>query len=255
MGKRFRTLPSLLWDSDGEDGAGLHEAWQMQQRIPTCTCKGALAAEMAKTRQLEQDIQMLQLVIKDLQTKVSKAELPAIPRLVVKKPAASIMQRRIVWYWLSCLPASLRELPRLSEEIIPDLQSSGFANSRITFDVAEYKLASDLVDHCTTSVQSITAKHPAVYKIGITRNPVQRWLQGYAKDHQMHWTEMKVLALLPDPLSAGLVETALVHTFQQRPGNQNIRRGGEGVDPSGQGPYFVYVVFRCLVPPDRNPKK
>ena len=63
---------------------------------------------------------------------------------------------------------------------------------------------------------------------------------------------MRVLAVLPDPLSAGLVEATLIHRFQNCPGNQNIRKVGEGVDSSGQGPYFVYVVFRCCVPPHKK---
>ena len=253
MGKRFRTLPSLLWESDEEDGRSLHEAWSSVRAVQACVCKTALAAEVAKTKQLEQDLQTLRLVIQELQQKLKKTEFPVLPRLVVSKPSLSSASRGNPWYWLAHLPKGVQDLPRLREEIIPDLQSSGFGSSRITFDVCEWKVASDLLDHCMLSVQSVFSKYPAVYKVGITRNPVLRWCQGYAKDPHMQWTEMRMLALTPDPLSAGLIESSLIRCFQKSPGNQNIRSGGEGVDPEGQGPFFVYVVFRCLVPPQRAP--
>ena len=251
MGKRLRSLQSVLWESDEEDGARLHEAWSSQAR-PTCACRMSLAAERHRCSQLEQDIQTLKLVIKDLQQKM-RDPLPAVPKLVVKNPAAtSALRNGNPWYWLARLHHATGDLPRLQQEIIPDLQNTGFANSRITFDVCEWKLASDLLDACTVTIHSLYSKHPAVFKVGITRNPVIRWSTGYAKDTSIQWTEMKVLALLPDPLSAGLVEASLIHRFEGCPGNQNIRKGGEGVDLSGEGPYFVYVVFRCLVPPHKK---
>ena len=215
MGKRFRTLSSLLWESDEEDGQSLHEAWCSVRAAQECVCKTALAAEVAKTKQLEQDLQTLQLIIQELQQKLKKTEFPVLPRLVVSKPSLSSASRGNPWYWLAHLPKGVQDLPRLREEIIPDLQSSGFGSSRIAFDVCEWKVASDLLDHCMLSVQSVFSKYPAVYKVGITRNPVLRWCQGYAKDPHTQWTEMRILALTPDPLSSGLIESSLIRCFQK----------------------------------------
>ena len=175
--------------------------------------------------------------------------LPLLEPDVVTKPAASQVLRRNPWYWLSCLPDNLRDLPRLQKEVIPDLESTGFMTSHISFDISKWKLASELVQHCVLSIRSIYSKSPAMFKVGLTRNPCPRWSH-YVKD-STKWMEMRVLAVVPDSLSAGLLEASLIHRFQHCPGNQNIARGGEGVNFCDPGPYFVYVVFRCLIPPKK----
>ena len=116
MGKRFRTLPSLLWESDEEDGRSLHEAWSSVRAVQACVCKTALAAEVAKTKQLEQDLQTLRLVIQELQQKLKKTEFPVLPRLVVSKPSLSSASRGNPWYWLAHLPKGVQDLPRLREK-------------------------------------------------------------------------------------------------------------------------------------------
>ena len=176
-GKRFRSLPSVLWESDEEDGASLHQSWYRMQAGSTCVCRTALAVEKERCKELERDIQMLRLVITDLQEKLKPGGLPSLQRLVVvKKPAATTALRRgNPWYWLATLPQHLGNLPRLQDEIIPDLQNTGFGSSRITFDVFEWKLASDLLDECVLSIQSLSSSVDGNEGISCVTRPPERW--------------------------------------------------------------------------------
>ena len=134
-------------------------------------------------------------------------------------------------------------------DVIPSLESTSFADSQVVFELCGATVPSAILDHCEISINSLSAKYPAIYKIGITRNPVERWQIGYAQDTTHAWSKMKVLVAVGDPVAVGFVEAALIRRYQGSPGNMNIRRGGEGVDLSGAGPFFAYVVYRCLVPP------
>ena len=46
--------------------------------------------------------------------------------------------------------------------------------------------------------------------------------------------------------AAALMEAALIESHQHKPGNRNVRPGGEGRDV-GEGPYFTYVVFKSAM--------
>ena len=150
------------------------------------------------------------------------------------------------------VPQQIAGLPRMTEEIIPDLVQTSFAGNHVVFDICQASIPSTILDHCDLTIKSLYSKYPTVFKIGITRNPISRWLQGYGQDCRQKWSLLKVLAVLPDPLSSGFVEAALIHRFQGTPGNMNVRRGGEGVDLAGAGPYFAYVAYRCLIPPRKT---
>ena len=249
MGKRLRSLPSLLWETDCEDGMQLHKEWSASQWSGS-----ALAIQTQKVKQLEQDIGALHAIIKDLQNKLRGDALPVIETCVVKKPSLSQMKCKDAWYFLSILPETIRDLPRMRKEIIPDLERSNFASGCVAFDLCDAKLASALLGHVELSIRSLTSKCPTVFKIGITRNPVARWAQGYSQDATTRWATLHVLLALPDALSAGLVEAAMISRFGSCSGNRNIQRGGEGVDMSGAGPYFVYCVVRPLCLPNTGNK-
>ena len=241
MAKRLRSLGSCLWETDEELTV---EDWLASQ--PAVCCCG----KHVQIRTLQQEIENLRALAQDLHIRLKVVSLPTVPanELTVKKPAMSRKQQHDPWYWLSLLPETITGLPRMVADVIPSLQSTSFAENCVVFELCGATVPSAILDHCEISINSIFAKHPAIYKIGITRNPVERWQIGYAKDTHA-WSEMKVLVALADPVAIGFVEAALIRRYQGSPGNMNIRRGGEGVDLSGAGPYFAYVVYRCLVPP------
>ena len=242
MAKRLRSLGSYLWETD--EPVALDD-W-LETRHSACCCGKDL-----QIKALEQEIQRLEDLTRDLHLRLKVASLPMMPTLTVKNPSLSRKQQADPWYWLSLVPQHIADLERLKEEIIPQLQSSSFAANHVVFDICEATIPSAILDHCELSINSLSSKFPAVFKIGITRNPVERWQKGYGQDKGQQWFQMKVLVILPEAVSLGFVEAALIRRFQSTPGNMNVRRGGEGVDLSGAGPYFAYVVFRCLAPPKK----
>ena len=253
MAKRLRRLTSLLW-SDEADGVELHRAW-----FQTEACQAALAtpcaatAQMEKIQELEQDNKNLVEINQALRKQLNcsgngtTVNLPTLPRLVVKK--GKTMSGGGPGDFLNALPRDIRAHHR-TQQICNDLEQSGFMPLHVSFDFDDSKLGSAILDHCELSISTLWKKFPAVFKIGITRNPAERWPY-YAKDPHDKWMHMRVLAALPDSLSAGLVEAAMLYRFQATPGCRNVQRGGEGVDHTGEGPCFVYVVYRRLVPPGR----
>lgn len=99
----------------------------------------------------------------------------------------------------------------------------------------------------------LSAKHPCVYKVGITGNPFRRWSHptyGYSRDRFERWQGLKVIAITADSFSASLLETMLITAFKGSPGCRNERPGGESA-ASHAGPFFTYVLYRVLTPPPR----
>ena len=241
--KRLRSLGSVLWDTDEELS---HEDW-LASRPSACCCE-------AKIKNLEKEIEMLRNQNSDLHIRLKVASLPVVPlpELTVKKPHMARKQQVDPWYWLSMVPDCISTLPRMAMEVVPDLERTGFAGNHVAFDVTDASIPSAILDHCELAISSLSSKYPAVFKVGITCNPVARWLKGYSQDSRQKWQQLKVLVILPDPVSVGFVEAALIRRFQSTPGNMNIQRGGEGVDLTGAGPYFVYVAYRCLIPPRKT---
>ena len=77
------------------------------------------------------------------------------------------------------------ELPRMSQ-CLQQLQEYSYC-SEIRFELCRQNemTASRLLNHCEWVVQSLSRKHPAVFKIGITENVVDRWMgkpYSYKKD-------------------------------------------------------------------------
>ena len=238
MAKRLRSLASILWDSEYEpDGP--------EQLVPCQEIK-QLQAENAKLRE--------QLVT--LQREVSILKTPTPLQTVRPGLRTSSSDLSKAWpnqSWVRNVREDVSRLLRLSEEILPDLEQTQDAKGRILFDLPRFSKASasTVLRHAEGCVRSLFAKHPAVFKIGISSNPVKRWNHpryGYAHDTRENWLGMKVLAACETSFCAGMLESALIQTFQGTPGCRNDRPGGETPSPD-EGPHFTYVVYRILLPP------
>ena len=76
--------------------------------------------------------------------------------------------------------------------------------------------ASTVLSQAEGCVRSLFKKHPAVFKVGITSNPIKRWNHsryGYAFDKIEGWLGMKILAVCETSFCAGMLESALIRIF------------------------------------------
>ena len=241
MAKRVRSLASVLWDDD-EDVDALLLEWKKPDNPLTVRSKA-------------------KLVVDNSDDVPERPEIHPVLKLdlVVEKPGLLKLRRtRDPWYWLQQVSQEVKGLPRLQQEVIHDLERTQFANGAIVFDLPTSSLASSILSHAELCIRSISSKHPALYKVGVTRNPVARWLHtgyGYKVDRQVSWERMTVLHAHSNADVVCLLEAALIRIFFNSSGCRNIRLGGEGLgDPGDQsgGPFFCYVVQHVLVPPKRK---
>ena len=68
-----------------------------------------------------------------------------------------------------------------------------------------------------------------MYKIGITENPIERWMKksyGYKCDPYDDWEQMVILYVGADSMHCALVEAHLIHRFCGRSGCRNVNPGG-----------------------------
>ena len=140
------------------------------------------------------------------------------------------------------------------QEVLPELDETRYCDGRICFDLMESQLASTVLSHAESCVRGLSCRHPAVFKIGVTSNPVRRWqhsVYGYAVDKHDRWQGLKVVYSHEHPQSVSFLEAALIRVFFETPGCRNIRLGGEGLDQNAAGPFFCYIAFRVLAPPGK----
>ena len=248
MAKRLRSLASLLWD-DGE----LDELQGEQCGSGTF---GALVAKQEFQEQamivekLKQENMQLRSIIKDLQSTAPVNSLA----LSVTKPSLMRRYQEDPWHWLCTLPTSITMLPRLKAEVCSALEDSKFASGAISFDLNPSQLASTILGHAELVVRSLSSKHPALHKVGITNNPVKRWQNGaygYAVDRHVSWEGMKIIFIHADAQAVAFLEASLIRLFHGSPGCRNVRLGGEGIDMQCDGPFFCYVVYKILRPPPK----
>lgn len=159
--------------------------------------------------------------------------------------------------WISSLRPDVLGLRRLSAEILPNLLETGYCDGKIGFDIPKNPkaTASQVIQHVERCVSRLSSKHPAVFKIGITQDPVGRWqnkVYGYCRDREK-WQGMKIMSISSTSFAAGLLETMLINKYRGTPGCRNERPGGESAAPS-DGPHFTYVVFKVLTPPPIAPR-
>ena len=237
MAKRLRTLASLLWD-DG-DTETLCAEWTARVAGTTHPADkgGTSSPDDSSERHLEDD---------------KPEAVPVLQGVTVVKPWLQKRRREDPWYWLQRLQEPLKGLQRLHSEIIPDLQRTSFADGCIVFDLPDSNVASTVLRHGELAVKSLSSRHPALHKIGITSNPLRRWEHsgyGYKFDKHVHWQKMRVIHVHADAHAVGLLEAALIRIFFGTPGCRNIRLGGEGIESQTAGPFFCYIVQCVLLPP------
>ena len=175
-------------------------------------------------------------------------DVPAVKQqqpVVIEKPwLRKLVRQRDPWHWVGQLSGDVTSLPRFRDEVVRDLEKTNFAEEAIVFDLVNSKLASSILSHAELCIRSISSKHPALYKIGVTRNPVQRWLHtgyGYKLDRHVQWERMTVLHAHCNADIIGLLEAALIRIFFNAPGCRNIRLGGEGM---GRAELRTFLLLR-----------
>ena len=261
MGKRLRSLASLLWD-DGEPES-LPTEWISSPSATSSSNDDAFLDRdsMACWRQRCKEEQFRNTRLQDENLKLRKiiselqlAEPPGAQHLMVTKPALARKLREDPWHWLKHLPQPVLSLPRLESEIIPDLSRTNFVNGCLGFDMSSGGVASTVLGHGELTIKSFSSKCPALHKVGITSNPVQRWLHssyGYQQDKHVKWDGMKIIFVHSDVQAVAFLEAALIRLFHGVPGCRNVQLGGEGLKEGSNhsGPYFCYVVYKLLWPP------
>ena len=153
--------------------------------------------------------------------------------------------------WLSNLGEEVVKLPRLWEEILPQLHDSNSCAGRILFDltISPKATASTVLRHAENCVGNLSKEHPAVYKIGISSNPVKRWnhsLYGYGSEKQERWLGMKIIAACDSAFGAAMVESALIRLFRIA---QAVEMTGQGEKPllliRGHISLMLFITFYC----------
>lgn len=169
---------------------------------------------------------------------------------------------------LTGLPVQLTGLPvhwsleqRFQQDVDNTLQkckTEHWFSNKIKFD--------ELVDfgrslQCATQYVQEMSQHAFKFKIGITENPYRRWHDpdfGYKQSHPIPWDEFAVIYTSPTSkrnikpfdkpevielkqTSTGMMETLLIHIFEELPNCIN-RKGGGADCPSEGSPHFCYVV-------------
>ena len=105
------------------------------------------------------------------------------------------------------------------------------------------KLASLVLEHCMSTVQSIVRQGSLRFKVGVTSDPFRRWFDadyGYAVDGV--YAQMWIMTIVRTMEAAGFIEAALIREFKTCGACDNWASGGEGVSLEGSLA-FVYVVL------------
>ena len=242
MAKRLRSLASQLWDTDD-----VHVSFVTSTTSVTSQKDASLHELQLENESLRQRVDNLLAEVQELQARATPS-LP--PQNQINEVGACFKEP-----WLQNVRADVVHLPRLQAEILPQLLDSGYCNGKLTFDIPKNPRASasQVTRHVENAVSRLSCKHPAVFKIGISANPVVRWnhtVYGYARDRREKWQGMKVISINANSFSAALLESVLISKFRGTPGCRNENPGGETACP-GEGPHFTYVVYKILVPHPR----
>ena len=239
MAKRMRSLASMLWDTDS-----------VEEHIPLYDYG---SREMIQ--HLKDENQCLRDELSALREYVNKQGKDCSEQnegaSTLSHATECLARDWPTQPWISRLRKDVANLPRLTNEILPELTSTRDCSASILFDLAKSPKASVALQHAERVVASLSLKYPAVFKIGITSDPVRRWMHpryGYCHDRKEKWQAMKVVFVSDTSYSAALVESVLIAKFKGVPGCRNECPGGESASPEC-GPHFAYVVFRILLPP------
>ena len=230
MGKRLRSLASQLWDTDDVD------------TNPASCIRDDNHGAM---QELQLENQRLKDQVSHLLAEVQELKSRTIPPTVQCQQETIALKECWKEPWIQSLRQDVIHLPRLQLEILPQLLESGYCQGKLSFDLPRSRAtASQVTKHAENSVSKISCQHPAVFKIGITANPIVRWehhVYGYALCRREKWQGMKILSITSNSFSAALLESFLISKYRGTPGCRNENPGGETASPV-EGPHFTYVV-------------
>ena len=125
----------------------------------------------------------------------------------------------------------------------PDLRKHNLLN-KMDCRLGGRATSGRILQHCKRMVSALRENMGitlTVFKIGVTNNPVSRYLLYRAKNYTTMW----VVHSNMDVRETHMLEAALISLFQDGTGCQNTPdSGGEGAlnRSSSQGPYYTYVV-------------
>jgi len=255
--KRLRTLASKLLGEDDDDCAlqvsKVNQTWHSHSMGPRSL---EIEGLQLKVLNLESQRVALETTLGRLREKLSQVtlQLYEAQKFVVPlcgEPGASSQP----WSpntWMTDNP-DLLQLPCMEEFLLQWEMCN--CKSEISFRLCKQQCmtASRILKHCEWVVVNLSRKHPAVYKIGITENVIDRWKgksYSYKFDPYDDWQHMTVVFVGADSLQCGFVESYLIHRFLGRSGCRNLRPGGESAK-AGSGPFFTYVVWKSLAPPGK----
>lgn len=242
MSKRLRSMASQLWDfSPSPERPGSHHQ------------------DSVKSNELQLENEHLKQQVCNLQSEINELKLRASPphNHGHHDGCVDLFAQGFNEPWISSLRPDVLGLPRLSAEILPKLLETGYCDGNIVFDIPKNPkaTASQVIQHVERCVSRLSLKHPAVFKIGITGDPVARWqnkVYGYCHDRE-NWQGMKIMSVNATSFASALLESMLIARYLDTPGCRNRRSGGETASPF-DGPHFTYVVFKLLVPPPTPPR-
>jgi hypothetical protein len=152
--------------------------------------------------------------------------------------------------WLNLLPRGISpefaRLPRWNE-VLPNLELFP-----IQFRLPPIGSTTGVIlQHSHSQLEQLRARHPHVFKIGITCHPVQRWAYAcyaYRRDSEC-WQGMQVIYATESAIAAAFVEAHMIYVYKGTPGCRNCRAGGDSSCVSADGPHFTYIVYKSLAPP------
>jgi len=245
-GKRVRSLASQLLGESDCDEAPSHVALLDDQNESSTLKK--------RIEKLERQSQTLKDKLASLKDKLARVSLQLLETQKYVIPLGGVPGVRALpvtpTSWIEDNPQFL-DLPRMHDFL--DQWDRCPYKGDIYFNICKQSVmtASCIFQHCEWVISRLFQKHPAVYKIGITENVISRWVgksYSYKCDPHDDWQQMDVLFVGNDSLQCGLVEAHLISRFLGRSGCRNVQRGGETAKP-GPGPFFTYVVWKSLAPP------
>ena len=154
---------------------------------------------------------------------------------------------------LDAFKPTVKSLPRLRQLINGGLGADGRVKLKMP---APSCTAGQSLRWSRKIIESILDKGPHVYKIGLTGDPMFRFYKkpshtspcpGYFHDRDKYQA-MYLLFVGATWDEAALMEAILISLFQGKPGNRNIKPGGEGRQVYSP-PYFTYLVYKSLAKP------
>ena len=246
-GKRLRSLASALWDSDGD--AGAHATKLYHRPVPNNSLE--VAASSVEKDKLDKEMVKLRDTVNELRDKLTSTTLQLFEVQKYVVPLGGQPGPRTTpvteTSWIED-NKDLLLLPRM-QQFLEQLDNHPL-RSEISFQLCSQgtTTASRILKHGEWLVSKLLTV-PAVFKIGITENPLERWSgrhYSYKLDPYTCWDGMMILSLgqIVSPvdwwkatLSAVFWGGQVVETFSL-----------EGSQPNQALDLFLPIAFSSLWP-------